>query len=144
MELGPLKPTHPVKLKATYHDACHLCHGQQIRKQPRQLLELIPGLELVPLNETEICCGAAGSYNLTQPEMSARLGERKARNILATGAQAVFSGNVGCLVQVHRYLRQYLPDVWVAHPIDALWASYSGQGLAGRAASTAKFGERGQ
>ena len=74
IELGPIKPTHPLKLKAAYHDACHLCHGQQIRKQPRQLLELIPELQLVPLNESEICCGAAGSYNLTQPEMAERLG----------------------------------------------------------------------
>src|SRR5439155_699385 len=82
MELGPVKPEHPLKLRAVYHDACHLCHGQQIRKQPRQLLEMIPGLELVPLVESEICCGAAGSYNLTQPEMAERLGQRKIRNIL--------------------------------------------------------------
>ena len=60
VELGPVKPTHAVKRKATYHDACHLCHGQQIRSQPRQLLAMIPGLELVPLPECEICCGAAG------------------------------------------------------------------------------------
>src|SRR5258707_2211092 len=80
--LGPVKPEHPLPLKAVYHDACHLCHAQQIRKQPRQLLEMIPGLELLPLAETEICCGAAGSYNITQPEMAERLGQRKARNIL--------------------------------------------------------------
>src|SRR5262249_25892342 len=68
MELGPVTPEHPLPIKAVYHDACHLCHGQQIRKQPRQLLEMIPGLGLLPLAETEICCGAAGSYNLTEPE----------------------------------------------------------------------------
>jgi glycolate oxidase iron-sulfur subunit len=127
VELGPVKPEHPLPLKATYHDACHLCHAQQIRKPPRQLLEMIPGLELVPLAESEICCGAAGSYNLTQPEMAERLGERKVQNILATGAQAVFSGNVGCLLQVGRHLRKHRPDVWVGHTIDALWASYCGQ-----------------
>jgi glycolate oxidase iron-sulfur subunit len=127
MELGPVKPEHPLPLRATYHDACHLCHGQQIRKQPRQLLEMIPGLELVPLAETEICCGAAGSYNLTEPEMAERLGRRKEANILATGARAVFSGNVGCLLQIGRYLRRARPDLWVAHPVDALWASYSGR-----------------
>lgn len=127
VELGPVKPTHPLPIRATYHDACHLCHAQQIRKQPRQLLEMIPGLELVPLAESEICCGAAGSYNLTQPEMAERLGERKTKNILATGARAVFSGNVGCLLQIGRHLRQEHPDLWVAHTIDALWASYSGQ-----------------
>jgi glycolate oxidase iron-sulfur subunit len=127
VQLGPVKPEHPLRLKATYHDACHLCHAQQIRRPPRQLLEMIPGLELVPLNETEICCGAAGSYNLTQPEMAERLGRRKARNILDTGAQAVFTGNVGCLLQIARHLRAERPDLWVAHPIDALWASYEGQ-----------------
>lgn len=127
MELGPVKPAHPLPLKATYHDACHLCHAQQIRQPPRDLLATIPGLELVPLDETEICCGAAGSYNLTQPEMAERLGQRKAKNILATGAEAVFTGNVGCLLQIGRYLRTERPDIWIAHPVDALWASYSGE-----------------
>lgn len=127
VELGPVKPTHPLKLKATYHDACHLCHGQQIRKPPRQLLEMIPGLELVPLAESEICCGAAGSYNLTQPEMAERLGQRKAQNLLATGADAIFSSNVGCLIQIGRYLREEKPNVWIGHVVDALWASYSGE-----------------
>jgi glycolate oxidase iron-sulfur subunit len=125
--LGPVKPEHPLPIKAAYHDACHLCHAQQIRHQPRQLLEMIPGLQLVPLNETEICCGAAGSYNITQPEMADRLGERKAKNILDTGARALFTGNVGCLLQIGKHLRRQRPDLWVAHPIDALWASYSGE-----------------
>lgn len=125
IKLGPVKPTHPLKIKATYHDACHLCHAQQIRKPPRQLLEMIPGLELIPLNESEICCGAAGSYNLTQPEMAERLGERKARHIVDTGAEAVFTANVGCLMQVTRHLRKIVPKMVVAHPIDALWRSYS-------------------
>lgn len=127
MEFGPIKPTHPLKLKATYHDACHLCHGQQIRKQPRQMLELIPELQLVPLAESEICCGAAGSYNLTQPEMAERLGQRKAKNVLETNADAVFSSNVGCLLQLGRYLRAEKPTLAIAHPIDALWASYTGE-----------------
>ncbi len=127
IELGPIKPTQPMKLKATYHDACHLCHGQQIRKQPRQLLEMIPELQFVPLNESEICCGAAGSYNLTQPEMAERLGERKAKHILDTGADAVFTANVGCLIQVRRYLRAQKHEMLIAHPVDALWASYGGK-----------------
>jgi glycolate oxidase iron-sulfur subunit len=126
VELGPVAPQHPLKIKATYHDACGLSHAQKIRRPPRQLLEMIPGLELVPLQESEHCCGAAGSYNMTQPEMSAQLGARKARNILDTGAQAVFTGNVGCLLQIARHLREQRPDLWVAHPVDALWASYSG------------------
>lgn len=126
VQLGPVKPRHPLALTATYHDACHLCHAQQIRRQPRQLLELIPGLQLVPLAETEICCGAAGSYNITQPEMAERLGGRKAGNILQTDAQAVFTGNVGCILQIDRHLRRLGRPLWVAHPVEALWASYSG------------------
>ncbi|MGH7226241.1 MAG: (Fe-S)-binding protein, partial [Gemmataceae bacterium] len=127
IELGPIAPRHPLNIKAAYHDACGLSHAQKIRLQPRQLLEMIPGLELVPLVETEMCCGAAGSYNLTQPEMSEQLGRRKTQHILNTEARAVFSGNVGCLLQIARYLREQQPDLWVAHPVDALWASYSGQ-----------------
>jgi glycolate oxidase iron-sulfur subunit len=124
VELGPLQPTLPLNLTATYHDACHLAHAQKVRQPPRRLLEMIPSLKLVPLPESELCCGAAGSYNLTQPEMSERLGRRKAEHILATGASAVFTGNVGCLMQVSRYLRETRPDFWVAHPIDALAKSY--------------------
>jgi len=127
MELGPVKPRHPLPIRATYHDACHLRHAQQIYKQPRSLLELIPGLELIPLPESELCCGAAGSYNLTQPEMATRLGDRKAANIVATGAKAMFTGNVGCLMQITRHLKSTHPDIWCAHPVDALWASYSGE-----------------
>lgn len=126
-DLGPIQPTHPLNITATYHDACHLRHAQQIQKQPRSLLELIPGMKLVPLAESELCCGAAGSYNLTQPEMAGKLGDRKAENIRATGANAVFIGNVGCLMQIARHLKSIVPDVWCAHPVDALWASYSGE-----------------
>lgn len=128
-ELGPIKPTHPLKLRATYHDACHLCHAQKIRQAPRELLSMIPGLELVPLTESEICCGAAGSYNLTQPEMAERLGARKAEHLLATKPQAVFTANAGCLLQIARQLRQDHPEIVVAHPVEALWASYSGEAL---------------
>jgi glycolate oxidase iron-sulfur subunit len=126
-ELGPIEPKYPVKMKAVYHDACHLCHGQQIRRQPRQLLEMIPDLQLLPLQETELCCGAAGSYNLTQPEMAERLGLRKVSNILASGAEAVLAGNVGCLIQIGKYLRAQRADVVVAHPVDVLWESYTGR-----------------
>lgn len=126
VELGPVKPEHPVPIRATYHDACHLRHAQKVASPPRQLLALIPGLELVPLSESELCCGAAGSYNLTQPAMAEALGQRKVQNIRAAGAQAVLMGNVGCLLQVARHLKRVAPDIWVAHTVDALWASYSG------------------
>jgi glycolate oxidase iron-sulfur subunit len=126
VELGPVAPKHPLPIRATYHDACGLAHAQKIRQQPRQLLAMIPGLELVPLAEGELCCGAAGSYNITQPEMSEQLGGRKACHVIATGAGAVFTGNVGCLLQIGRHLRARGARTWVAHPVDALWASYSG------------------
>jgi glycolate oxidase iron-sulfur subunit len=126
-DLGPVKPTHPLPVRATYHDACHLRHAQGIFKQPRALLDLIPGLDVVPLAEGELCCGAAGSYNLTQPEMAIRLGDRKAANIRATGARALFTGNVGCLMQIARHLKAAAPDIWCAHPVDALYASYTGE-----------------
>lgn len=127
MSLGPIKPAGEIKLRATYHDACHLCHAQQIREQPRDLLSLVPGLELVPLAESEICCGAAGSYNLTQPEMAAQLGRRKLENILKTKAQAVITGNAGCSLQLQMQLRQSGHDIWVAHPMDVLDLSYRQQ-----------------
>jgi glycolate oxidase iron-sulfur subunit len=127
VDLGFIKPTHPLPLRATYHDACHLCHAQKIRQQPRDLLAMIPGLEVVALPESEICCGAAGSYNLTQPEMADRLGRRKSAHLLATKSQAVFTANAGCLLQIAKYLRHDHPDIWVAHPVEALWASYSGE-----------------
>jgi glycolate oxidase iron-sulfur subunit len=126
MALGPIPPRHPLSLKVTYHDACHLCHGQQIRSQPRALLSMIPGLELVPLDETEICCGAAGTYNLTQPEMSERLGRRKMDHIEATGARMVVTGNVGCILQIARKIKERNSPIEVAHPIDLLDRAYRG------------------
>eukprot|EP00456_Euglypha_rotunda_P035721 TRINITY_DN274_c0_g1_i3.p1 TRINITY_DN274_c0_g1~~TRINITY_DN274_c0_g1_i3.p1 ORF type:complete len:448 (-),score=94.97 TRINITY_DN274_c0_g1_i3:405-1748(-) len=126
MQLGPIAPKGEVPLQATYHDACHLCHAQKIREQPRDLLALVPGLKLVPLAESEICCGAAGSYNLTEPEMADRLADRKLKNILATGAKALISGNAGCSLQIQAALRQAAAPIWVAHPMEILDLSYRG------------------
>lgn len=127
MELGPIAPKGEIRLRATYHDACHLVHAQRIREQPRTLLATVPGLELLPLAESEICCGAAGSYNLTEPEMADRLANRKVQNILDTGAQAVITGNAGCSMQVQAALREAgREDIRVLHPIDVLDASYRG------------------
>jgi glycolate oxidase iron-sulfur subunit len=126
VELGPLAPTGPVPLTATYHDACHLVHAQRIREQPRELLGLVPELRLVPLAESDICCGAAGSYNLTEGEMADRLGERKARHILATGVQAVISGNAGCTMQIQATLRKLGQPLPVVHPMEILDWSYRG------------------
>jgi glycolate oxidase iron-sulfur subunit len=126
VSLGPIAPRGTVPLKVTYHDACHLCHGQQIRSQPRALLEMIPGLELVPLEESEICCGAAGTYNLTQPEMSERLGKRKLDRIEATEAEMVVTGNVGCIMQIARQVKERGVRIEVAHPVDLLDRAYRG------------------
>lgn len=126
-ELGVIAPGHPLPIRATYHDACHLRHAQGVADPPRRLLSVIPELELVPLEESDLCCGAAGSYNLTQPDMAESLGRRKAEHIAATGATAVFSGNVGCLMQVARHLKTIKPGLWIAHPIDALHAAYTGK-----------------
>ncbi len=126
IELGPIAPTHPLPLRVTYHDACHLCHGQQIRNQPRQLLGMIPGLTLVPLEESEICCGAAGTYNLTEPEMSERLGVRKMDFIASTGAEVVATGNVGCILQIARKVKERGSPIEVVHPVDLLDRAYRG------------------
>ncbi|MGD9857079.1 MAG: (Fe-S)-binding protein [Planctomycetaceae bacterium] len=123
-ELGPVTPTNEVPLKATYHDACHLCHAQKIREQPRKLLSMVSGLELVPLAESDICCGAAGSYNLTEPEMADRLGNRKAAHIRDTGADAVISGNAGCTLQIQAMLREIGHPLPVLHPVEILDRAY--------------------
>ncbi|RPI18829.1 MAG: 4Fe-4S dicluster domain-containing protein, partial [Acidobacteria bacterium] len=106
-------PALPRPWKVAYHDACHLLHAQGVREAPRRLLSSIPNLELVDVPESEICCGSAGTYNLEQPEIARDLGNRKAQNILATGAEAVAAGNIGCLVQIQANLAA------VGHPIPA-------------------------
>ena len=123
-DLGLIPPEGRIELTATYHDACHLGHAQKIKLQPRRLLAAVPGLKLVDLPETDLCCGAAGTYNLTQPEMSARLSRRKLDNILSTGARAVLTANAGCLLQIAREARLRGERLWIAHPMDLLDLSY--------------------
>ncbi|MDR3635366.1 MAG: heterodisulfide reductase-related iron-sulfur binding cluster [Isosphaeraceae bacterium] len=132
VELGPIAPQHPLFLKVAYHDACHLCHGQQVRSQPRKLLAMIPGVELVPLEESELCCGAAGTYNLTQPEMSERLGRRKMDNIAATGADIVVMGNIGCQLQIARKIKERGSAMQIAHTVDLLDRAYRGESERGK------------
>src|SRR5207302_10375700 len=73
LALGLPEMKHVVNETATYHDACHLAHAQKVTAAPRKLLAQVPGLKLVPLPESDMCCGAAGTYNLTQPAMSEQL-----------------------------------------------------------------------
>lgn len=122
--LGLIPPEGEIRQTATYHDACHLLHAQKIREAPRNLLAKIPGLRLVDLPETELCCGAAGTYNLTEPEMSGRLSRRKLENIVKTGAKLVLTANAGCLLQIGREARRQGRPLWIAHPIDLLDLSY--------------------
>jgi glycolate oxidase iron-sulfur subunit len=119
--LGIVPPTGRIEMTATYHDACHLVHAQKIRQPPRRLLSQIPGLVLKDLPESEICCGAAGTYNLSD-----RLSHRKLANILSTGARAVLTANAGCLLQIEREARRQNERLWVAHPMDVLDMSYRG------------------
>jgi len=100
VELGPVARRHPLPVSVAYHDACHLAHGQGIRDQPRELLRAIPELELREIADPEICCGSAGVWNLLNPEPAARLGERKARDVRATGARLLVTANPGCLLQI--------------------------------------------
>ena len=104
----------------TYHDACHLVHGQKIRAQPRELLRRIPGLTLVDLADSELCCGSAGVYNLLEPEMAGELGRRKVARIRETGARVVTAGNPGCLMQIQQHCRESGLDVEVVHPVTLL------------------------
>jgi glycolate oxidase iron-sulfur subunit len=130
-ELGLIAPKGEIPMTATYHDACHLRHAQQVTDQPRRLLAQVPGLELRPLPETDLCCGAAGTYNLTQPEMSARLSRRKMDNILSTGANLIITANTGCLLQIAREARDQGQKLTIVHPMDVLDASYRGVRLGG-------------
>jgi glycolate oxidase iron-sulfur subunit len=119
------KPKHPPSPhRVTYHEACHLCHGQKITRQPREVLKSIPGLELVELPESTWCCGSAGIYNITQPEMAADLQERKLKNILSTGVDTVATGNPGCHLQLVDGARRAGRSLEVAHPITLLARAY--------------------
>lgn len=108
----------------TYHEACHLCHGQKITSQPRQVLKAIPNLKLVELPESTWCCGSAGIYNLIQPEMANELLDRKLKHIKATKAEVVATGNPGCLAHMMNGVRKQNVPVRMAHPITLLAEAY--------------------
>ena len=113
-------PLQPLPMTATYHDACHLAHGQRIRREPRALLGRIPGLRLVELPESELCCGSAGIYNLLEPDMADRLLERKIDRIVETGARVVVTANPGCLLQIAKGARARGLDLEILHPVEVL------------------------
>ena len=124
ISLPLIPPPQRLNLRLTYHDACHLAHAQGIRGEPRQILRSIPGVELIDLPESDRCCGAAGTYNLTQPEMSAVLAERKLSNIERTGVDCVATANAGCALQLMRHARLTGRRLRVVHPVDLLARAY--------------------
>ncbi|MCB1279272.1 heterodisulfide reductase-related iron-sulfur binding cluster [Prosthecobacter sp.] len=119
-KLGLREPLRETKLKAAYHDACHLSNAQNVRKQPRDLLKAIPGLQLLEIGDAHLCCGSAGSYNMDQPEIAASLGEQKAKNIIATGAEVVVTGNIGCMTQVKLHLKKLGSPTQVKHTLQVI------------------------
>ncbi|MDP9292580.1 MAG: (Fe-S)-binding protein [Verrucomicrobiota bacterium] len=125
VEIGLRKPESGKPMRVTYHEACHLCHGQKITRQPRTVLQSIPGLELVELPESTWCCGSAGIYNITQPEMSQKLLRRKMENIEKTGAPTVASANPGCTLQLQAGARQSGSPIEIVHPISLLARAYA-------------------
>lgn len=125
-QLGLKPPTGPLPMAVTYHDACHLGHAQRITEAPRRLLAQIPQLELRELAEADLCCGAAGTYNLVEPEMSGRLARRKLDRILATGARTVAVANAGCILQIASQARRQGAALRVVHPMELLDESYRG------------------
>ena len=122
----PLRgPLRPIPMTVTYHDPCHVVHGQKIRSAPRTLLAQIPGLRVVELAESDWCCGSAGIYNLTEPEMAGRLLRRKVRHVLATGAGALVTANPGCILQIQQGLRQASSPIEVLHLVEILDRAYA-------------------
>lgn len=125
---GPLRgDLGRVDLTVTYQEPCHLVHAQRISAAPRALMSAIPGLRLVEMAESSLCCGSAGTYSVTQPEMSGRLLDRKLGNALATGAQVIATANPGCMLQLRAGLRRKggsAATVQVRHVVELLDESY--------------------
>ena len=116
--LGPLDGV------VTYQEPCHLAHAQRISAAPRRLLRRIPGLEFREMNESAVCCGSAGLYNLTQPDMAARLSKRKVDNVLAVEPTVIATANPGCALQVAAGLRTAGRAIPIKHLVQLLDESY--------------------
>jgi len=110
--------------RIAYHDACHLAQAQGVRREPRDLLRTIPGVQLLELPDAHMCCGSAGSYNLDQPAIASALGEKKAKAVLATGAEVLATGNIGCLTQLRAHFARLGSNLAVRHTIQVLRDAY--------------------
>lgn len=131
--LGMVEPPPLAEpLTVAYQDACHLRQARGIVAEPRACLEVIPNLRLEEIGDQGLCCGSAGTYNLEHPQVAASLGERKAERILATGADVVASGNIGCMVQLRRHLRLLGSSLPVVHVVEILDRAYAAAAHAGR------------
>ncbi|MGI5322170.1 (Fe-S)-binding protein [Actinomadura nitritigenes] len=128
VELGPRAERRPLPVTVAYHDACHLSHAQGVRAQPRALLAGIPELTVAEIAEPDLCCGSAGTYNLLQPEAASALGDRKAVNVDATGAELLVAANPGCSMQIATALQRRGAPIAVAHTAQVLDASLRGLG----------------
>ncbi len=126
VKLGPRPVKNERRARIAYHDACHLAHGQKVREQPRALLAAIPGVDLVPVSESDWCCGSAGIYNFTQPELAAQLQARKVANLLASRPDLVVTGNPGCHMWILTGLRAAGRDLPVKHTVEVLDEAYGG------------------
>ncbi len=122
--LAPALGRDPAFERVAYHDACHALRVQRIREQPRALLRAVPGLEIVEIADADVCCGAAGLYNVLEPEMSSELRRRKAEALASTGADVVASANPGCTMQITAGLREVGSTMRVIHPIEILDRAY--------------------
>ncbi|WIX75126.1 heterodisulfide reductase-related iron-sulfur binding cluster [Amycolatopsis carbonis] len=138
VERGTVATRHPLAVTIAYHDACHLGHAQAIRTQPRALLREISELQLREIAEADLCCGSAGIYNILQPEAAGELGDRKARNVLATGAPLLVTANPGCLMQLAASAERLGGQLKVAHTVEVLDASI--RGLAADAVGRSRSG----
>jgi glycolate oxidase iron-sulfur subunit len=122
---GIRPPAHPINARVTYQDACHMVHGQGIRAQPRALLKQIPGLQLVEMRDADRCCGSAGIYNLTHPDLSMQVLDEKMTNVTATRPEVIVTANPGCLMQLQLGVKRAgLANVEVVHVIDLLDRAY--------------------
>jgi glycolate oxidase iron-sulfur subunit len=123
VDKGLRPPARAIRLKVAYQDPCHLAHGQRILSQPRQVLKMIPGIELVEMKESDWCCGSAGVYNLTHPEIAEEALGWKLRHIVESGAQVIASANPGCILQISMGLQRAGHDIPLVHVMDLLgWA----------------------
>jgi glycolate oxidase iron-sulfur subunit len=119
-------PTHRVERNVTYQEPCHLAHAQRITAQPRKLLKSVPGLNLIEMKESSLCCGSAGIYNLLRPEMAEQLGDRKAHHVMETDAEEVVTANPGCAMQLKASLERNGGTVKVRYLVDVLDEAYGG------------------